>query len=85
MLAAVLKNDPDWTALPAETPANVRKVLRRCLERDRGRRFHDIADARIELEDSARDGTESLRRRPAAPIERPARQPGRGSRDRGVR
>ena len=50
MLAAVLKTDPDWNALPSETPGNVRKVLRRCLERDRDRRFHDIADARIELE-----------------------------------
>ena len=51
MLAAVLKTDPDWNALPAGTPANVRKVLRRCLTRDRDRRFHDIADARIELEE----------------------------------
>jgi eukaryotic-like serine/threonine-protein kinase len=50
-LAAVLMADPDWSALPAETPANVRKVLRRCLERDRNRRLHDIADARLELEE----------------------------------
>ena len=50
MLAAVLKTDPDWTALPVNTPGNVRKVLRRCLERERTRRFHDIADARIELD-----------------------------------
>jgi Tol biopolymer transport system component len=49
-LAAVLKTDPDWSALPEETPGNVRKVLQRCLERDRDRRFHDIADARIEME-----------------------------------
>ena len=42
----------DWTALPAETPANVRRVLRRCLERDRERRLHDIADARLELDES---------------------------------
>ena len=55
MLAAVLKTDPDWRALPAATPPNVRKVLQRCLERDRDRRFHDIADARIELEATSDD------------------------------
>jgi eukaryotic-like serine/threonine-protein kinase len=52
-LAAVLKTDPDWGALPSETPANVRRVLRRCLERDRDRRLHDIADAWIEIEETA--------------------------------
>ncbi len=50
-LAAVLRADPDWSALPAQTPAHVRKVLRRCLERDRNRRLHDIADGRLELEE----------------------------------
>src|SRR3989475_2541113 len=34
-LAAVLKTEVDWTALPPETPAPIRKLLRRCLERDR--------------------------------------------------
>ncbi len=51
-LAAVLKTDPDWQALPADTPAGVRRLLRRCLERDRKRRLHDIADGRLELEDA---------------------------------
>jgi eukaryotic-like serine/threonine-protein kinase len=64
MLAAVLKTDPDWSALPEETPANVRKVLRRCLERDRDRRFHDIADARIEIETPS--DSPAISSRPAA-------------------
>ena len=51
-LAAVLTKEPDWTALPPHTPSNVRKVLRRCLERDRNRRLHDIGDARIELDEA---------------------------------
>src|SRR5262249_56342947 len=33
-LAAVLKTDPDWSALPRETPAAIRRLLRRCLQRD---------------------------------------------------
>jgi serine/threonine protein kinase len=52
-LAAVLKTDPQWSRLPAETPGSVVRLLRRCLERDPGRRLHDIGDARLDLEDSA--------------------------------
>jgi serine/threonine protein kinase/Tol biopolymer transport system component len=51
-LAAVLKSDPDWNALPAGPPASIRRLLRRCLERDRKRRLHDIGDARIEIEEA---------------------------------
>jgi serine/threonine protein kinase len=50
-ISAVLKQDPDWLALPEETPAAIRRLLQRCLEKDLKRRLHDIADARIELED----------------------------------
>jgi hypothetical protein len=52
VLAAVIKDAPDWSALPDATPARVRHVLARCLERDVRRRLHDIADARIEIEDA---------------------------------
>ncbi len=51
-LAAVLKTDPDWSALPRETPATVRRALRRCLDRDAKTRFHDIADARIQMDEA---------------------------------
>jgi len=51
-LAAVLKTDPDWSALPNGTPLEIRRLLRRCLERDPQRRLHDIADARIEIGDA---------------------------------
>jgi Protein kinase domain/WD40-like Beta Propeller Repeat len=49
MLAHILKAEPDWSALPASTPANIRTLLRRCLEKDPRKRLHDIADARIEI------------------------------------
>src|SRR6266542_4873388 len=51
-LAAILTRDPDWSALPASAPPSVRRLLARCLERDRNRRLHDIADARIETEEA---------------------------------
>ena len=49
-LAAVLRQDVDWTALPASTPAPVRRLIARCLERDVKRRLRDIGEARIVLE-----------------------------------
>ena len=49
-LAAVLRADIDWAALPRETPSSVRRVLRRCLDRDPKTRFRDVADARIEMD-----------------------------------
>ncbi len=50
-LAAVLRGEPEWKSLSPTTPPAITKLLRRCLERDPRRRLHDIADARIELED----------------------------------
>jgi eukaryotic-like serine/threonine-protein kinase len=52
VLAAVLRHEIDWKLLPPQTPAAVRRVLHRCLERDRARRMHDIADARIEMDEA---------------------------------
>ena len=51
-LAAVVGVDPDWASLPADTPASIRRLLTRCLQKDPRRRLHDIADVRIELEDA---------------------------------
>ena len=50
----ILEREPEWTALPADTPAAVRTLLDRCLRKDPGSRLHDIADARLELEDGAK-------------------------------
>jgi eukaryotic-like serine/threonine-protein kinase len=69
VLADVLKKEVDFAKLPAETPIAVRRLLRRCLERNPKRRLHDIADARIVLEDviAGADGDE--RAAPAAGAE----------------
>ena len=52
-LAAVLRAEPDQKALPAATPASVRRLLRRCLEKNPKRRLADIRDARLELDESS--------------------------------
>jgi Tol biopolymer transport system component len=51
VLAAVLKSEPDWSALPADTPGAVRKILRRCLTKDPRERLRDIGDLRFDLRD----------------------------------
>ncbi len=51
-LASVLKTDLDLDALPAATPRNVRRVIGRCLQRDRSRRSRDIGDIRLDLSES---------------------------------
>jgi Tol biopolymer transport system component len=52
LIAAVLKDDPSWSALPAATPASIRRLLRRCLEKDRKRRLPDAAVGRLEIDDA---------------------------------
>ena len=50
VLAAVVRAEPDWTELPADTPPRVLDLLTRCLTKDRRQRLHDIGDARLEVE-----------------------------------
>ncbi len=57
-LAFVITQEPDWNALPIETPPLLRRLLRRCLEKDLRRRLHDIGDARLELEDAGDEATD---------------------------
>ena len=49
-LAAVLRDEIDWTALPASTPDRIRRLLERCLHRDVTRRLQAIGEARIVLD-----------------------------------
>jgi len=51
-LAAVLKTQPDWSALPAVTPPPLRRLIERCLERDPRQRLRDIGEARVLLQGS---------------------------------
>ena len=50
---SILERDPDWVALPAATPASIRRLLERCLRKDPRKRLHDIADAILDIDDAA--------------------------------
>ena len=52
VLASVLTREPDWKALPADLPDSLRRLLRRCLQKDPRQRLHDLADARLEIDDA---------------------------------
>jgi serine/threonine-protein kinase len=51
-MAAVLSAEPDWSRLPVETPAGIRRLLRHCLVKDPRGRLRDFGDIAIELQDA---------------------------------
>ena len=60
-VASVLKGQPDWTALPSETPTAIRRLLRRALEKDTRRRLSDVADARLEIDEASESAPDASR------------------------
>jgi len=52
VLAAILRTEPDWKALPQLTPPRVRDLLARCLQKDPAGRLRDVGDARIEIDET---------------------------------
>jgi len=51
-IAHVLERDPDWKLLPAEIPANIKILLRRCLEKESHNRLQHIGDALLEIRET---------------------------------
>jgi TolB-like protein/tetratricopeptide (TPR) repeat protein len=56
LIARILEREPDWSALPAGTPARLRDLIRRCLRKDSDARPRDIRDVRLELSEIAAGG-----------------------------
>ena len=51
-IANVLQREPDWAGLRSDTPAPVRRLVERCLEKDPRRRLRDIGDTQIDLSET---------------------------------
>jgi Tol biopolymer transport system component len=67
ILASVLKEEPAWERLPADTPRSLDRLLRRCLRKKPRERLHDIGDARLEIEEARQElasGPDDSRRAP---------------------
>ena len=71
-IAKILEREPDWSALPATTPASIRRLLLRCLAKDPKKRLRDIGDVRIEIDaiDEVPPGAAEMARppRPRSPL-----------------
>jgi serine/threonine protein kinase len=52
ILTQIIERDPDWQLLPSSTPESVRRLLRRCLQKDRNRRLKSADTVRIEIEEA---------------------------------
>ncbi len=70
ILSRVVTSEPNWNALPAETPASIQRLLRRALKKNPSARLSDVRDAKIEIEEAGME--------PAAPAV--VSSPARGSR-----
>ena len=55
VLAAVIKDEPDWSSLPGDTSASLRKLMRRCLAKAPAKRVQHIGDVRLEIEEAFLD------------------------------
>jgi serine/threonine-protein kinase len=66
-LAAVLKDTPTADALPADAPASVRRLLRRCLEKDRAKRLDSMTAVRLEIDEALAGDSEMAAIAPVAP------------------
>ena len=60
-LTSVMRDTPDWSALPAPTPEPIRTLLRRCLAKDPRERVPNIAVARLDIDDAATSANEAAR------------------------
>src|SRR6516162_3173483 len=64
--AEIFKSEPAWDRLPVETPQDIRRLLRRCLQKDPKQRLQHIGDARIELNEAKSDSERGAHLAPRA-------------------
>ena len=70
-IAAILGQEPDWSRLPADTPGSVRRILRRCLQKDRRSRLRDLGEALADLDEAVTPVAAGLNDAPNAGARRP--------------
>ena len=70
VLAAVVRDDVDWAALPADMPAALRRLIERCMRREVRQRLQDAGDARLELADLLASPSRAAAEAPRTPARR---------------
>ena len=66
-IVSVVSKEPDWSALPAATPAGLRRLLVRCLKKDPKARMRDIGEAHLEIEELVSGAPEEMSTAVVAP------------------
>ena len=66
-IAHVITQPPDWSLLPPDIPRAVRRILRRCLEKDPRARYQSAGDVRIDI-DEALSGSDEVPATTPAPV-----------------
>ena len=68
-IAKIVEREPDWEALAKRTPSPIHRLPHRCLQKDANQRLHDIADARLEIDQALTEptGVAELHREGARP------------------
>jgi eukaryotic-like serine/threonine-protein kinase len=61
-LAAVLRDEPDWLALPDRLPPSIRQLLRQCLDKEPARRLGDMKIARLTIDEARREAATDVQR-----------------------
>jgi tetratricopeptide (TPR) repeat protein len=74
VIASILRSEPKWPQLPADTPPDIRELLARCLEKDPSQRLRDIGDARIAIENNLASSAGAATRVWSAPVPRKRRK-----------
>ena len=49
-IAKILEREPDWSALPTDTPPPLQRLVRRCLQKDKSMRLQDVGEIRVEVD-----------------------------------
>jgi len=70
VLLTIIEREPDWDALPATTPASIRRLLRRCLEKEAKRRLDSAAASRLDIDEAARELAPAVPASPSGPRQR---------------
>jgi Tol biopolymer transport system component len=67
IITSVMRDTPDWNALPGSTPASIQRLLRRCLEKEPRRRAGHMSIARLEIDDAMVSTSEPVQLSQAKP------------------
>ena len=71
ILAGIIERDPNWDALPGKIPRSIHVLLRRCLEKEPGRRLRNMGDMAVAIDDTLSDLDHAAKKKEPIETDRP--------------